>query len=132
MTDENAARFPFFRDGFSTLTTRSLVVCADTADPHFTTRGPEWHADAFHDAPGRRSAINVARRRTRAWGIAGLDAKETETEASDVLAATKRRTLARLQTVLGVDGGAWPSACQALESKAGLLADVTQSQHQIR
>lgn len=40
MTEENAARFPFFDVDFSTLTIRSLVVCGDADDPQFTTRGP--------------------------------------------------------------------------------------------
>lgn len=58
-------------------------------------------------------------------GIAGLDAKETETEAPDALEATKRLTLAWLETILGADEGAWPSACLALKGKAAPLARVT-------
>lgn len=129
MTDENAARYPFFDVDFSTLTTRGLVVCGDMDDPHFTTRGPEWHADAFHDAPGAEALLMLHGVGHGLGGIAGLDAKETEAEAPDVLEATKRLTLAWLQTVLGADESAWPSACLAVESKAAPLADVTQSQH---
>ncbi|PZM08670.1 alpha/beta hydrolase family protein [Rhizobium tubonense] len=129
MTEENAARFPFFDVDFSTLTTRSLIVCGNQDDPHFTTRGPEWHADAFHDAPGAEALLMMHGVGHGLGGIAGLDAKETETEAPDVLEATKRLTLAWLQTALGADEGAWPSACLALEGEAASLADVTKSQH---
>ena len=129
MTDENAARFPFFDVDFATLKTPSLVVCGDQDDPHFTMRGPEWHADAFHDAPGAEALLTMHGVGHGLGGIAGLDAKETETEAPDVLEATKRLTLAWLQTVLAADEGAWPGARRALEGKAAPLADVTQSQH---
>ncbi|WP_428413269.1 alpha/beta hydrolase family protein [Pararhizobium sp.] len=128
MTDENAARFPFFDVEFSTLRTRSLVVCGDTDDPRFTTRGPDWHADAFHDAPCAEALLMLHGVGHGLGGIGGLDAKETETEAPDVLEATKRLTLAWLQTSLGADEGAWRSACLPLEGKAAPLADVTQSQ----
>jgi predicted dienelactone hydrolase len=129
MTEENAARFPFFDVDFSTLTRPSLIVCGDQDDPHFTTRGPEWHADAFHDAPGAEALLMLHGVGHGLGGIAGLDAKETEIEAPDGLEATKRLTLAWLQTALGADQGAWPSACLALKGKAETLADVTQSQH---
>ena len=129
MTEENAARFPFFDVDFSKLTTRTLVVCGDSDDPHFTTRGPEWHADAFHDAPGAEALLTLHGVGHGLGGIAGLDAKETETEAPDVLEATKRLTLAWLQTELEADEAAWPSACLALEGKAAPLANVMQSQH---
>ncbi len=128
MTEENAARFPFFDVDFSTLTTRSLVVCGDMDDPHFTTRGPDWHADAFDDAPGADALLMLHGVGHGLGGIAGLDAKETETEAPDALEATRRLTLAWLQTVLGGEEGAWPSACLSLEGKARPLADVTLSQ----
>lgn len=128
MTPESAARFPFFDVDFSTLTTRNLVVCGDMDDPHFTTRGPEWHADAFHDAPGARAMLTINGVGHGLGGIAALDAKETETEAPDLLEATRRLTLAWLQTALGADEGAWTRARLALESEAAPLATVTEKQ----
>ncbi|TBZ06497.1 alpha/beta hydrolase family protein [Rhizobium leguminosarum] len=127
MTQESAARFPFFDVNFSTMTTRSLVVCGEADDPHFTTRGPEWHADAFYDAPGADALLTLHGVGHGLGGIAGLDAKETEIEAPDVLEATKRLTAAWLQTALGADVDAWTGACLALETQAASLADVTQS-----
>jgi len=128
MTAESAARFPFFDVDFSSLTTQSLVVCGDMDNPHFTTRGPNWHADAFHDAPGAVAMLMMHGVGHGLGGIAALDAKETETEAPDVLEATRRLTLAWLQSALGADEGAWPRACLALESEAAPLATVTEKQ----
>lgn len=124
MTEENAARFPFFDVDFSALTTRSLVVCGDADDPHFTRRGPEWHADAFHDAPGAEALLMLHGVGHALGGIAGLDAKETETEAPDVLEATKRLTLAWLRTALGVDRSAWAKARDAIDGPSSVLAEI--------
>ncbi|MGV2125557.1 alpha/beta hydrolase family protein [Agrobacterium vitis] len=128
MTEEDAARFPFFDVDFSTLVTSNLVVCGDMDNPHFTTRGPDWHADAFHDAPGAKAMLLMHGVGHGLGGIAALDAKETETEAPDALEATRRLTLAWLQTALGADEGAWPQACLALERDAAPLATVTDKQ----
>lgn len=128
MTEENAARFPFFDVDFSTLSTRSLVVCGDMDNPHFTMRGADWHADAFHDAPGAKAMLMMHGVGHGLGGIAALDAKETETEAPDALEATRRLTLAWLQTALGADEGAWPQARLALERDAAPLATVTDKQ----
>lgn len=122
LTEESAARFPFFDVDFSRLTAGSLVVCGDTDDPHFTARGPEWHADAFQDAPGADTLLTLHGVGHGLGGIAGLDAKETEIEAPDVLEATKRLTLAWLRTVLKVDEHAWNAACEALEGVAAPIA----------
>ncbi len=111
LTAENAARFPFFDVDFSGLTTRSLVVCGDADDPHFTARGPEWHADAFHDGPGADALVMLRGVGHGLGGIAGLDARETEIQEPDVLEATKRLTLAWLQTAWAVDGHAWSGVC---------------------
>lgn len=126
MTEENAARFPFFDVDFSTLTTRSLVVCGDSDNPHFTTRGPEWHADAFHDAPGAKAMLMMHGVGHGLGGIAALDAKETETEEPDVLEATRRLTLAWLETALKAVDGAWERAASALFQDAATLATVSE------
>ncbi len=100
-------------------------VCGDADDPNFTTRGPEWHADAFHDGPGADALVTLHGVGHGLGGIAGLDARETETEEPDVLEATKRLTLAWLQTTLAVDGHAWSETCAALRGEAGALATVS-------
>ncbi|EJC83252.1 putative dienelactone hydrolase [Rhizobium leguminosarum bv. trifolii WSM2297] len=132
MTEESAARFPFFDVDFSTLATRSLVVCGDADDPHFTTRGPDWHADAFHDAPGADALLTLHSAGHGLGGIAGLDAKETEIEAPDLLEATKRLTLAWLRTAMSVEPCAWERACAAIEGPSSALAHVVVRQDRMQ
>ena len=129
MTEENAARFPFFDVDFSTIAAQNLVVCGDEDNPHFTTRGPEWHADAFHDATGvDRDLLTLHGVGHGLGGIAGLDAKETETEAPDVLEALKRLTLAWLQTALDVDPDAWAKSRTALDQSSSSLGHIISGQ----
>lgn len=124
LTEENAARFPFFDLDFSHLTTPSLVICGADDNPHFTPRGPEWHADAYHDGMGAHALLTLHGVGHGLGGIAGLDAKETEIEAPDALEATKRMTLAWLRTALGYDAQAWFSVVAALNGPARSLGSV--------
>ena len=121
---ENAARFPFFDLDFAHLVTPSLVVCGADDNPRFTSRGPEWHADAYHDGPGARALLTLHGVGHGLGGIAGLDAKETEVEAPDRLEATKRMPLAWLRTILGYDAAAWTSACAAIAGPASALGQI--------
>ena len=122
LTAESAARFPFFDVDFFGLKTRTLVVCGDEDDPHFTSRGPDWFADAFHGAPGAEALLTLHGVGHGLGGIAGLDARETDTEAPDTLEANKRLTLAWLRTALDVDAEAWTAARHALAGPASGLA----------
>lgn len=126
LTEENAARFPFFDVDFSHLTTPTLVVCGADDNPRFTSRGPEWHADAYHDGKGAHALLTLHGVGHGLGGIAGLDAKETEIEAPDALEATKRMTLAWLKTSLGYDTDAWSSARTALAGPASSLGNVVE------
>jgi hypothetical protein len=109
---------------FAHLVTPSLVVCGADDNPRFTSRGPEWHADAYHDGPGARALLTLHGVGHGLGGIAGLDAKETEVEAPDGLEATKRMTLAWLRTILGYDAAAWTSACAAIAGPASALGQI--------
>lgn len=126
LTEENAARFPFFDLDFSHLTTPTLVICGADDNPHFTPRGPEWHADAYHDGMGAHALLTLHGVGHGLGGIAGLDAKETEIEAPDALEATKRMTQAWLRTALSDETGAWPLACMALTGPASSLGNVVE------
>lgn len=125
LTVESAARFPFFDVDFTSMTTRSLAICGADDNPHFTSRGPKWHADAFHDSPGAQALVTAHGVGHGLGGIAGLDAKETEIEAPDSLEATRRLSLAWLRTALDLDMGAWPAAIASLDGPASALAQVT-------
>ncbi|MGC4411028.1 dienelactone hydrolase (plasmid) [Rhizobium rosettiformans] len=124
LTEENAERFPFFDVDFSHLKTPTLVVCGADDNPRFTRRGPEWHADAYHDGVGAHALLTLDGVGHGLGGIAGLDAKETEVEAPDALEATKRMTLAWLSTALGHDTSAWSSARAAITGPASSLGNL--------
>ncbi|ETX26954.1 alpha/beta hydrolase family protein [Roseivivax isoporae] len=124
LTPEHAARFPFFDVDFSFIDLPMLVVCGAEDDPHFTQRGPEWHADAFHDAPGADALLTIQGVGHGLGGIAGLDARETEIEAPDALEATRRLTLAWLRSHFAIEPEAWMKAQAALRHDASALAAI--------
>jgi predicted dienelactone hydrolase len=121
---EHAARFPFFDVDFSGIGVPTLVVCGAEDDPHFTARGPEWHADVFHDAPGADALLTINGVGHGLGGIAGLDARETETEDPEALEATRRLTLAWLRSALSIDADAWTESRDALRNGASPLANI--------
>ena len=118
LTPENAARFPFFDVDFSHLGKPALVVCGAEDNPHFTPRGPEWHADAFHDSPGAEALLTISKVGHGLGGIAGWDAKETEAEIPDALEATRRLTLAWLRRKFALEGDEWFGGLMALRGAA--------------
>lgn len=122
LTPESAARFPFFDVDFGTMRQPTMVVCGTDDDPHFTTRGPDWHADAFADAPGANTLLTIAGVGHGLGGIAGLDAKETEAEVPDALEVTRRMTLAWFARHFDIAPGLWDRARTALRNPAADLA----------
>ncbi|MCV3764570.1 alpha/beta hydrolase family protein [Rhizobium sp. TRM95796] len=111
---------------YSTLTTKTLVVVGDADDsPHLTHRGPSWHADAFHHAPGAEAMLTLHGGKHGLGGIAGYDAKETDDEDPDRLAATQRLTWAYLRSALYDGDRSWDEARTALVSSAAALGQVT-------
>ena len=126
LTPESAARFPFFDVDFSTIRKPLIVVCGAKDNPHFTPRGPAWHADAFTDAPGADALLTIAGVGHGLGGIAGLDAKETEAEVPDALEATRRLTLAWLSKTIGFDMGLWDKGRASLGGDASALAVLTE------
>lgn len=127
LTPENARRFPFFDVDFSGISTPTLVVCGADDDPHFTPRGPEWHADPFHDAPGADALLMIDGVGHGLGGIAGWDARETETEDPNALEATRRLTLAWLRSTLASEPAAWTQSQSALKESAASIAEITTS-----
>ena len=110
---------------FSNIELPTLVVCGSEDDPQFTPRGPEWHADVFNDAPGANALLTINGVGHGLGGIAGLDARETETEDPEALEATRRLTLAWLRNSLSIDADAWTQSQAALQSSAAALAKIT-------
>lgn len=126
LTPESAARFPFFDVDYTAIQKPILVVCGAEDNPHFTPRGPDWHADAFTDAPGADALLTIAGVGHGLGGIAGWDARETEAEDPDALEATRRLTLAWLAKGLGMDAETWRKARMALRGPAAELATLAE------
>ncbi|WP_339694124.1 dienelactone hydrolase [Celeribacter baekdonensis] len=124
LTPENAERFPFFDVDFNGISTPTLVVCGADDDPHFTPRGPEWHADPFHDAPGAEALLTINGVGHGLGGIAGWDARETEAEDPDALEATRRLTLAWLRSTFAIEPAAWDQSQSALRENAASIAEI--------
>lgn len=122
LTPASAAQFPFFDVDHTAIRNPILVVCGAEDNPHFTTRGPEWHADAFTDAPGADALLTIAGVGHGLGGVAGLDAKETEAEVPDALEATRRLTFAWLSRSFGIDTETWNMGRMALSGDASCLA----------
>jgi predicted dienelactone hydrolase len=125
LTREHAARFPFFDVDFSGIKSPILVVCGAQDDPHFTPRGPGWHADAFHDAPGSNALIMIDGAGHGLGGIAGLDARETDFEDPDALEAVRRLILAWLRSIFSVEQDTWTHSRAAIKDSAARIATIT-------
>ncbi|SFD51348.1 alpha/beta hydrolase family protein [Roseivivax sediminis] len=125
LTPEHAARFPFFDVDFGGIGVPMLVVCGAEDDPHFTPRGPEWHADAFRDAPGADSLLTIEGVGHGLGGIAAFDARETDVEEPEALEATRRLTLAWLRSRLSIEPDAWTKSQAALREDASALATIS-------
>jgi predicted dienelactone hydrolase len=125
---EHATRFPFFDVDFSAIDVPTLVVCGADDDPNFTPRGPEWHADAFHDAPGANALLTISGVGHGLGGIAGLDARETEVEDPEALEATRRLILAWLRGMFSIEQGAWTQSQAALRDRAAAIARITEKE----
>jgi predicted dienelactone hydrolase len=125
LTPEHATRFPFFDVDFSGIEVPTLVVCGAEDTPHFTPRGPAWHTDAFHDAPGADALLTIRHVGHGLAGIAGFDARETEIEDPEALEATRRLTLAWLRSRFAIEQDAWTRSQAALRDSASTVATIT-------
>lgn len=125
LTPEYATRFSFFDVDFSSIELPTLVVCGAEDNPHFTPRGPEWHADAFHDAPGADALLTINGVGHGLGGVAGLDARETEVEDPEALETTRRLTLAWLRSMFSIEQDAWAQSQATLQTSTASIAKIT-------
>ncbi|MFI9389580.1 alpha/beta hydrolase family protein [Streptomyces bauhiniae] len=111
-----SARVPLFRTiDLTTMTTPALVVAGDKDDsPHWTTTGPDWHADPYHLAPGPKTLLTVFGGEHMLGGIAGHDGVETTDESPDRVAAVAELTAAYLRSAFNPGDDAWQQAQHAL------------------
>ena len=120
-----AENYSALNPDYNHLTTRTLVVVGDSdVNPHLTSRGADWHADAYHAAPGADCLLTLFGAKHGLGGIAGYDAKETDDEDPDRLAVTQRMTAAYLRSALYAGDPAWADSCRALRDHGGTLGRV--------
>jgi predicted dienelactone hydrolase len=110
---------------FSHMTTPALVVAGELdVSPHLTTRGADWHTDAFHHSPGADCLLTLTSAKHGLGGVSGYDAREADDEDPDRLAATQRMTWAYLRSALYEGDPTWKNACEALHTEASGLGRV--------
>ncbi|MEA5362929.1 chlorophyllase [Amycolatopsis sp., V23-08] len=121
-----SARVPLFRTtDLTTMTTPALVVAGDKDDSqHWTTIGPDWHADPYHLAPGPKTLLTVFDGEHLLGGIQGHDSIETTDESPDRVAAIAELTAAYLRSAFHPGDSSWQTAQAALTTGPGALGRV--------
>ncbi len=120
-----AENYSVLNPDFSHMVTQTLVVAGDNdVNPHLTVRGADWHADPYHHGPGSDALLTLFGAKHGLGGIAGYDAKETDDEDPDRLAAVQRLTWAYLRSALYTSDLAWPNACKALQEHGSALGRI--------
>lgn len=111
-----SAHVPIFRTtDLTTMVTPALVVAGDKDDSqHWTTMGPDWHADPYHLAPGPKTLLTVFDGEHLLGGIQGHDSVETSDESPDRVAAIAELAAAYLRTAFSPDDKSWQTAQDAL------------------
>ncbi|KAM7203850.1 Alpha/Beta hydrolase protein [Naviculisporaceae sp. PSN 640] len=113
---------PFYDISFDKMITPALVVYGDQdVSPHLTTRGADWHGDAYSLSPAGEKKDDKALLVLKGahhglGGISGWDAGETLDESPERLEIVRRVTLAWLWSRLFEDG-VWEDTKKALEGE---------------
>ncbi|KAM7222718.1 alpha/beta-hydrolase [Rhypophila decipiens] len=117
---------PFYDMSFEEMTSPTMVVYGDGDEsPYLTTRGADWHGDAYTLSPagrrkGEKSLLVLKGAKHGLGGISGWDAGETLDESPERLEIVRRVTFAwlwsRLYEEEGEEGeGVWEAAKKDLE-----------------
>ncbi|KAK8123571.1 hypothetical protein PG999_003489 [Apiospora kogelbergensis] len=118
VTEMGRKVLPFYGPDFGTLSAPTLIVAGDIdTSPHLTTtRGPEFHMDPYHLAPGPKDLFTVKGGLHCLGGVDGWDAVGTPGDAHPQrLGAVQRMTWAYLRSQLYEGDAAWADACEALK-----------------
>ncbi|MFC1431616.1 alpha/beta hydrolase family protein [Streptacidiphilus sp. N1-3] len=121
-----SAAVPVFRStDFTTMTTPALIVAGDKDDSqHWTTMGPDWHADPYHLAPAPKTLLTVFGGEHLLGGIQGHDSTETTDESPDRVAAIAELTAAYLRTAFNPADNTWQTAQDALTTGPNALGRI--------
>ena len=92
---------------FSAMTLPSLVVTGtEDRNERFAAR-PDWRADAYRLSPGPKALLTLNGGGHMLGGVSGYDAKETDDESPDRLAAVQRISWAYLRSQLVSGDPSW-------------------------
>ncbi|KAJ6127116.1 hypothetical protein N7523_002728 [Penicillium sp. IBT 18751x] len=102
--------------------TPALVVIGDSDDESYlSTRGPEYHADAYYSSKGPKSLLTITGGRHGLGGVSGYDTAEAmDDESPERLAIVQRLTWSYLRSRLYPEDPAWSEACFILQRFPGL------------
>ncbi|KAK8076524.1 hypothetical protein PG994_003796 [Apiospora phragmitis] len=115
-TEAGRKILPFYGRDFGQLRAPTLVVAGDSdASGYLTTRGPEFHMDAYRLAPGPKDLLTVRGGLHCLGGVDGWDAVGTPDTDPQRLGAVQRMTWAYLRSQLYEGDTAWADACEALK-----------------
>jgi dienelactone hydrolase len=115
LLSDMAKRFTALRTArFDEMTMPTLVIVGDKDDsPELTSRGPAYHADSYHQAPGPKSLLTLHGAEHMLGGVTGYDTVETTDEDPERVAVIQRMSWAFLRDALTSDASAWPAATSA-------------------
>ena len=107
------AYVPFYGGKLEKMETQALVVYGDEdVGPHLTTRGADWHGDAYTCGPGKKCQLVLNGARHGLGGVAGWDAAETKDESPELLGIVQRMTWTYLKSALFEEDETWSEACK--------------------
>ena len=124
LSDHARTNMPFFvNHSHAEMATPTLVVVGeeDGKVPYLTTRGGEWHADAYTSSKGPKSLLTVVGGGHGLGDVSGYDTAEaTDDESPERLSMVLRLTWAYLWSQLYPQDPAWSSAVDALSQLSHL------------
>ncbi|MEU0073893.1 chlorophyllase [Streptomyces sp. NPDC006332] len=126
LTESTAENWPFFlTTDFSAMATPTLVVAGDKdTSGHLTVRGPDWHADPYHLAPGPKSLLTLFDAEHGLGGVSGYDVAETTDENPERVSVIQRLTWAYLRSELYPGDTAWQTARAELAASPDPLGRI--------
>jgi pimeloyl-ACP methyl ester carboxylesterase len=111
-----SAKFACLRTAdFAEMTTAALVVVGDKdINADLSSRGADYHADAYALSPGPKCLLTLPGGEHMLGGISGYDAAGTTDESPERVAIVQRMSWAYLRSEFYPNDPAWSSACAAL------------------
>lgn len=109
--------FPFMDPDFRAMTPPALLVAGDADQSVLSTRGPDWWADAFSQAPGEKILLTLFGADHPLGGVhAHSSVPRTPSDLPAAVALVQDLSSAYLRRVLDADSTGWNEAVRTLET----------------